>query len=133
MQDRPLIRHIAIHTENPEELAKFYVDVFGMTMRQSYDDVPGTERATFVTDGYIELALIAINTKIYKLDHFGFSMTPEQKAKAIEKLKKYNCEIKKAPPERPYAEDRTYDPAGNKIDLSTTGLRTDLPSALLKV
>ena len=46
------IRHIAILSDDPEELAEFYVDVYGM-------DVTGRiDGAVWVTDGYMDVALI---------------------------------------------------------------------------
>jgi catechol 2,3-dioxygenase-like lactoylglutathione lyase family enzyme len=118
------IRHIAIHTSEPEKLAQFYIDVFGMTLKQSYPSAPGTERAVFLTDGYIEMALVHdVRENRQGLDHFGFTIDPNEKSAVYEKLASYGIEPSKRPPERPYAEDRLTDTQGNKIDVTTTGLR----------
>lgn len=124
----PQIRHIAIHTREPEKLAKFYIDVFGMTVHQSYPSVEGSERAVFLTDGYMEVALIHdAREERQGIDHFGFTLDPKEKPAVYEKLASYGIEPRKRPAERPYAEDRLADIQGNKIDVSTTGLRLTLP------
>ena len=50
------LRHIAIATQNAEETAKFYVEVFGMT-RLSSIETPIVSGA-FLTDGTINLAIL---------------------------------------------------------------------------
>lgn len=46
------IRHLAIYTDDPDRLAQFYVDVFGLTRTQDLPAVPGTGRAVWISDGY---------------------------------------------------------------------------------
>ncbi len=123
----PQIRHIAIHTNEPEKLAQFYAEVFGMKIQQSYSSAPGTERAIFLTDGYIEMALVYDAREDRQgLDHFGFTLDPSEKPAVYDKLANYGIEPSKRPAERPYAEDRLADIQGNKIDVTTTGLRLTL-------
>ena len=50
------LRHIAIATQNAEETAKFYVEVFGMTQLSSIE-TPIVSGA-FLTDGTINLAIL---------------------------------------------------------------------------
>jgi catechol 2,3-dioxygenase-like lactoylglutathione lyase family enzyme len=125
----PQIRHIAIHTREPEQLAQFYIDVFGMTVHQSYPSTEGSERAVFLTDGYMEVALIHDSREERQgIDHFGFTLDPNEKPEVYQKLAAYGIEPRKRPAERPYAEDRLADIQGNKIDVTTSGLRLTLPS-----
>ena len=66
------IRHIAIIAEDPEKLAQFYADIYGMEITgRSNGDV-------WVTDGYMDVALIhQKNLKKPKgLFHFGFTLDP---------------------------------------------------------
>ena len=56
MTKKPIIRHLAIVTLDPERLAKFYEETFEMT-RLSGKGVPGST-AVYMTDGYITLALL---------------------------------------------------------------------------
>src|SRR4051812_42963475 len=50
------LRHIAIATQNEEETAKFYVDVFGMTEIAKIN-IPIVS-GSFLTDGTINLAIL---------------------------------------------------------------------------
>ena len=53
------IRHIAIFTDDPDELSKFYVDTFGLTITQPLRSSPESGSWVFLTDGYVHLALIS--------------------------------------------------------------------------
>jgi catechol 2,3-dioxygenase-like lactoylglutathione lyase family enzyme len=117
------IRHIAIMTEDPDKLAQFYCDVFGMTIRSATPATAEAPRAVFISDGYMEVALIN-NTKVpLGINHFGFTLDPNEDAAIRAKLKKYGIEPFVVNPGRTYAETRAKDPEGNNYDLSTTGLR----------
>jgi catechol 2,3-dioxygenase-like lactoylglutathione lyase family enzyme len=119
----PQIRHIAIHTSDPEQLAKFYVDVFGMTIRQTHPS-NSRDRTVFLTDGYIEFALVYdTRAQAQGINHFGFTIEPSEKPEIYRKLSTYGIEPRPRPEERPYAEDRLADVQGNKIDISTGGIR----------
>jgi catechol 2,3-dioxygenase-like lactoylglutathione lyase family enzyme len=50
------LKHIALSTQDVEQTARFYVEVFGMTLIGKIDD-PGT-RGCFLTDGDINLAIL---------------------------------------------------------------------------
>jgi catechol 2,3-dioxygenase-like lactoylglutathione lyase family enzyme len=52
----PKIKHIALATQNVEQTARFYIEVFGMKEVGKIDD-PGT-RGCFLTDGDINLAIL---------------------------------------------------------------------------
>jgi len=120
------IRHIAIFTENPQELANFYVNTFGMTITQPLASSPESGSWVFLTDGYIDLALIWPGNKsegANGINHFGFTMDSREYAAVLQKLKACGIEPRKRPADRPYLEDRVHDIHGNPIDLSTTGLR----------
>ncbi len=121
------IRHIAFHTSDPDRMAKFYCECFGMTVRQDYAEVPGTARAIFITDGYLEVALIHKKSGETGIDHFGFTLEPEEKAGVYAKMRGFGVEPHLANPDRPYVEDYMIDVDGNKVDLSTKGLRLERP------
>ena len=74
------IRHIALTTEHPEEVARFYRDAFGLKEAGRLDG-----GACFLTDGYITMAIL--NWKTEKdadvgrngpnysgIHHFGFQV-----------------------------------------------------------
>jgi catechol 2,3-dioxygenase-like lactoylglutathione lyase family enzyme len=115
------IRHIAFFTSDPDKLAKFYCDCFGMTVRQDYAEVPGTTRAIFITDGYMDVAIIHVDKK-KGLNHFGFTLDPNEKSEVYEKMRAYGVEPQLANPDRPFVEDFFIDVDGNKVDVSTKGL-----------
>jgi catechol 2,3-dioxygenase-like lactoylglutathione lyase family enzyme len=120
------IRHLAIFTDDPDELAKFYVDVFGMTITQPLASSPESGSWVFLTDGYMDVALISPSERKGAKNgpnHFGFTMDEKERVAVLEKLRKRGIEPRKSPPERPYVEDRVRDIHGNAIDLSSTGLR----------
>ena len=68
------IRHIAIVVEDAEKMAEFYTSAFGLTevFRQRNDETNG-QWAIYLTDGYINMALLPINRAL-GLDHIGFAV-----------------------------------------------------------
>jgi catechol 2,3-dioxygenase-like lactoylglutathione lyase family enzyme len=114
------IRHIAIYSENPEKLAEFYTDVYGMQVTgRSKGDV-------WITDGYIDVALILRKRETSPppgIHHFGFTLDPEEKDEVYAKmtargLVPYNPRRDNSVYDRPFVEDAAHDPDGNKFDLS---------------
>lgn len=122
----PKIKHIALVTSDPDKLAKFYCECFGMKIRQDYDEVPGTARAVFITDGYMEVALIqARRNRPLGINHFGFTLEAGEQVEIYEKIREHGVSLETANADRPYVEDFIVDVDGNKVDLSTNGLRLD--------
>ena len=75
---KPKIRHLAIMTLDPEKLAKFYEEVFGMT-RLPKRGAP-TSKAIYMSDGYITLALLEnkADGKPSGLNHFGWQIDDQE-------------------------------------------------------
>lgn len=121
MSDKPKIKHLAIITLDPERLAKFYEDVFGMTRLERPADRPKKSKAVFMTDGYLTLALLENKAegKAPGLNHFGFQIASQDDTNG--KLAKFGLGSSLRPADRPYAETRTTDPDGNNIDLAVQG------------
>ena len=120
------IRHIAIWTDNPDELSKFYVETFGLTITQPLRSSPESGSWVFLTDGYIHLALISPGQRRGKpngINHFGFTVDEAERQAIVGKVKSLGLEVRQCPPDNPYVEDRIHDIHGNPIDISTTGLR----------
>jgi catechol 2,3-dioxygenase-like lactoylglutathione lyase family enzyme len=117
------IRHIAIFSDDPEKLAEFYSGVYGMKVTgRSKGDV-------WVTDGYMDVALIMRKTEKAPrgIHHFGFTLDPEEKAIVYDKQKAtgkapYDPRSDNLNVDRPFVEDAAHDPDGNRFDL-TTGKR----------
>lgn len=120
---KPMIRHIALITLDPERLAKFYEEVF--EMKRIPREHP-TSKAIYMTDGYLTLALLENKAegKPNGLNHFGFHIGNH--AETTKRLKKAGiAEPAKRPDDRPYAETRATDPDGNNFDLSVIGFAPD--------
>jgi catechol 2,3-dioxygenase-like lactoylglutathione lyase family enzyme len=104
------IRHLAIVSENRERLVKFYTTAFGMKV------IDGVGPAIYLTDGYINLAIIQKRPHYQEgLYHFGI-----EALKPLCKELGAASEIQKRPANRE-AEYRVADPDGNLIDLSQHG------------
>ncbi|MDX8030778.1 VOC family protein [Lentzea sp. BCCO 10_0856] len=111
---RPRLRHIAFVVQDAKQMADFYTSRFGMEL--FHTDPDGSH---FVTDGYLNLALIQ-----QRLDgdvptgfnHFGFQ---------VESVEPYLESLEPRPAlrggDRPFAEYRAIDPEGNWFDLSAHG------------
>ncbi|MBT3791793.1 MAG: VOC family protein [Rhodospirillales bacterium] len=111
------IRHLAIVTTDPDKLAKFYVDVFGLEIQQRADS-----GNIFMTDGYLNIALLTNKAegKPSGLNHFGFHI--DDMADITAKLETAGVPAPaKRPADRHYAEMRAFDPDGNNFDLSVNG------------
>jgi predicted enzyme related to lactoylglutathione lyase len=119
----PKIKHIAIFSDDPSRLAKFYGEVFGLkTTGSSQGDV-------WVTDGYIDVALISRKRANAPrgIHHWGFTLSEDTKPGVYQKLTERGLPIKDPRAEdptidRPYVEHAGYDIDGNRYDL-TTGKR----------
>jgi len=128
--ERPVIRHIAIFSENPAKLSQFYVDCFGLKVTgESQGDV-------WVTDGYVDVALISRKraTAPRGIHHWGFTLPGEARGKVYQKLI-----ARGLPPsdpraedptiDRPYVEDKGHDIDGNRYDLTTAKRDMDVEKA----
>jgi catechol 2,3-dioxygenase-like lactoylglutathione lyase family enzyme len=122
------IKHIAIFSDDPEKLAKFYNEVFGLEIKGVR---PG--RAVWLSDGNLEVALINASSPEAKkagkkgIDHFGFTLDPEEKRQVIGKLAQrgiepYDPRGGRVGDNRPFVEVAASDIDGNRFDLST-GMR----------
>jgi len=114
------IRHLAIKTEEPEKLASFYKEVFGM--KELYRS-RGEGGSIYLTDGYFNLALLSNERQQAPNGFYHFGFQVENADEVIQKIK--NLGISRAPKPRPkgrpYAELRTSDPDGNFFDISEHG------------
>lgn len=111
------IRHLAIKTPNPERLAKFYEEAFGLEilLRQA-------SGAVYLTDGYLTMALLKCRPEDSPpgINHFGIAV--EDSDAACRKLVELGVpEPTVRPSNRPYAELRAMDPDGNLFDISQHG------------
>jgi catechol 2,3-dioxygenase-like lactoylglutathione lyase family enzyme len=115
------IRHIAIFSDDPEHLAEFYVDVFGMAIKGR----GGKDGSVWMTDGYMDIALLKRSSELAPegVHHFGITIEAEEKEGVYRRLKARDAWVMKPPPGRPYVEDAAKDADGNKFDISTSAVK----------
>jgi len=115
------IRHLAIKSPNPQRLADFYQDAFGMEVL-----LRGDGGGVYLSDGYLTLALLQSRPEDAPpgLNHFGVAV---EDADAItDKLTEMGLpEPTVRPSNRPYAELRGMDPDGNLYDISVHGFQEE--------
>jgi catechol 2,3-dioxygenase-like lactoylglutathione lyase family enzyme len=111
------IRHIVFHTTDVERLAKFYVEVMGMTIKHRAEN-----GGISLTDGYIDFSIHTnkIDGKPSGFNHFGFEVEDNEAVAQTFKEKGYRPPLKR-PGDRLYAEYRAIDPDGNNFDISVNG------------
>ena|SRR5581483_4017296 len=107
------IQHLAIRTENPEKLARYYEEVFGWSRMRT------TKGGTVhLSDGHINIAILNKYDYAAGLEHFGVKI--DSLSEVQPGLAKYDIAVGDRPPDRA-AEMRVKDPDGNEIDLSVKG------------
>src|SRR5262245_51967709 len=114
---RPRIRHIVFHTTDPERMAKFYVDVMGLTIVHR-----AKNGGISLTDGYLNFSIHTnkMDGKPSGFNHFGFVV--EDNEEMVERFEKHGYRVpQKRPGDRHYAEFRAIDPDGNNFDISENG------------
>ena len=123
------IRHIAIFSDDPANLAEFYADVFGMKINGS-----SNQGAVWMTDGYMDIALLPRRNELAPqgVHHFGITIEPSEKDRVYQRLKARDAWLMKPPPGRPYVEDAVKDADGNKFDISTSQVKADGKTVELK-
>ena len=114
------IRHIAIFSDDPANLAEFYADVFGMKINGK-----SNEGAVWMTDGYMDIALLPRRNELAPqgVHHFGVTIEAAEKEGVYRRLKARDAWLMKPPPGRPYVEDAAKDADGNKFDISTSAVK----------
>jgi catechol 2,3-dioxygenase-like lactoylglutathione lyase family enzyme len=111
------IRHIVFNTTDPERLAKFYVDVLGLTIQHR-----AANGGIALTDGYMNLSIHKnkIDGKPSGFNHFGFVVDDNDAVAGEFEKHGYQPPLKR-PGDRHFAEYRAIDPDGNNFDLSVNG------------
>jgi hypothetical protein len=123
------IRHIAIRTENTRGLADFYMNTFGMIQviarAETTGGPPVEKRAVYLSDGYINLAILPANGEREGIDHFGFLVDDIEVTGRTAKDAGAQTGIAPRPRDGRYAEFRLHDPVGTGVDLSEAGWATE--------
>ncbi|NIO08417.1 MAG: hypothetical protein GTO40_10585 [Deltaproteobacteria bacterium] len=117
------IRHIAIMTKEPPQLAEFYKTTFGM--KEVPRNAPNPEsRAIYLSDGYINLAILYAGNNREGIHHFGFQVDSVEETFRTAKGAGARDEIEEKPRDGRFAEVAIKDLTGTKVDLSKAGWRT---------
>jgi catechol 2,3-dioxygenase-like lactoylglutathione lyase family enzyme len=115
---RPRLRHLAFVVQDAKGMADFYRERLGMDL--FHQDPDGSH---FLTDGYINLALIQQRLDgdvATGFNHFGFAV--DDVDVAADRLAEAGVPRPVArATDRPFAEYRAIDPEGNWFDLSAHG------------
>lgn len=112
------IRHIALLTQDPPKLAQFYQASFGMKeVARS-----GEKRdAIYLSDGYINLAILPARGRPEGIFHFGFEVANAQEAMQVALEAGATKGTDKLPKDGRFAEGFVRDPVGTRVDLSEHG------------
>jgi catechol 2,3-dioxygenase-like lactoylglutathione lyase family enzyme len=105
--DRPRIRHIAINVEDREKAAEYYKNVFKLEEKER-----GPNGTIYLSDGFVDVALIKAPDLPWGIHHFGFVVTS---VKAIEECVGTTANANAV------AESWIKDPEGNRVDISEHG------------
>jgi len=70
---------MAIFSDDPEELAKFYVEVFKMELKGRSS---GGDGSVWLSDGYMDIALLRRRSEHvpHGLHHFGITLNQDEEA-----------------------------------------------------
>ena len=117
------IRHIAVMTKEPPKLAEFYKTTFGMKEVPRNAPKPNS-RAIYLSDGYINLAILPADHNREGINHFGFQVDNIEETFRAARDAGAMEDIEEKPRDGRFAEVGIRDPIGQKIDLSVQGWRT---------
>jgi catechol 2,3-dioxygenase-like lactoylglutathione lyase family enzyme len=120
-----MIRHVAVCTENTTKLAEFYKTTFGMEEVARGQEREEHNTAIYLSDGYINLAVLPSNGRKEGIDHFGFQVEDIRATGAAAKEAGAAQGIMPRPRDGRFAEFRFLDPVGTPIDLSEGGWKTE--------
>ena len=107
---KPRIRHIAINTQDRDKMATYYKENFGL--EEKYRGPNGT---IYLSDGFVDLALISSPNLPWGINHFGFVV---DSVKAIEESTKTEANSNTY---GAVAESWLRDPEENRVDVSEHG------------
>ena len=127
----PKLRHIALHTPNPEKTAEFYKQVFDM-VEVGRTDSP-IAKGIYLSDGTINMAVLRFKTKeaadrndglgpVFGLHHFGFWV--ENPDETRRKLKEAGADYRFGRPEgapTSFFEEKYKGPDAVMIDITEHG------------
>jgi catechol 2,3-dioxygenase-like lactoylglutathione lyase family enzyme len=123
------IRHLAIKAEDQEKTADFYKQTFGMTEAWRGPVRDDGKRAIYLTDGYINMAILPARGQREGIDHFGFQVEDMEGTLKTAASTGAKADSYKKPRDGRFAEMGVQDPAGTPVDVSVHGWKTSAASS----
>jgi catechol 2,3-dioxygenase-like lactoylglutathione lyase family enzyme len=118
------IRHIAVMSNDTAKLADFYKTTFGMEEVWRHQSSSGPGAAIYLTDGYINMAVLPARGRPEGLNHFGFEVDDKDQLTEAAVKAGAGRPDEALPRDGRYAETYICDPSGQRIDLSEKGWKT---------
>ena len=115
------IRQIAIKAEDQEKAADFYKQTFEMTEVWRGPARADGRRAIYLSDGYINLAVLPARGEREGIDHFGFQVEDMEKTLRVAAASGAMGEAGTKPRDGRFAEMGIHDPVGTPVDVSAHG------------
>jgi len=110
MPDKMQIRHIAIRSEDPDQLSSFCEKTFGLRVVRK--NPRGNKNSIYMTDGYMHLAINANSgNQPNGIWHFGLLVPSLDPINVITPLHQGESALGR------YTENYILDPQGNRIDV----------------
>ncbi|MCC6178279.1 MAG: VOC family protein [Chloroflexi bacterium] len=133
----PKLRHMALHTTDPEKTAEFYKQVFEMA-EVGRTDSPYAQ-GIYLSDGVLNVAVLKFKTKeaadrndglgpVFGLHHFGFWVEDIEETRR--RLGENGAELREArdaAATTSFFEEKYKGPDGVMIDISAHGWKGALP------
>ena len=118
------IRHIAIKVEDQEKAATFYKQTFGMTEAWRGPVRDDGNRAIYLTDGYINMAVLPARGGREGIDHFGFQVEDLDGTLKSAQASGAKAEADVKPKDGRFAEMGVRDPVGQLVDVTVHGWKS---------
>ena len=113
------IRHLALRANDPDALAEFYVKAFGLREVHRHKSITGPGAAVYLSDGYLNLAIIPAREAPEGLFHFGIAVDDITEAHGAALAAGAVAQTEVLPADGRFTETYVTDPAGIRIDLAT--------------
>jgi catechol 2,3-dioxygenase-like lactoylglutathione lyase family enzyme len=124
----PKLRHVSLHSPDPEKTAEFYKRVFDMMEVGRADDE--FAEGIFLSDGTVNLSVVRFKTEqsadrgdelapVFGLHHFGFIVEDEDETRR--KLKDAGAKYLFTVDQRDFFEEKYRGPDSVMIDISGRG------------
>ena len=118
------IRHIAIKVEDQEKAANFYKQTCGMTEAWRGRVRDDGNRAIYLTDGYINMAVLPARGGREGIDHFGFQVEDMESTLNTADASGAQKQADTKPKDGCFAEMGVRDTVGQLVDVTVHGWKS---------